>query len=307
MTDVLRRDPRALFVPMSICRPGPAPYTHERPGGDWRVEVRGCLFDRKRVQSVLPVPNELEQGRFSLAWHRAFDRFIASSDYRSYRGGNPGTAFIHVPNDRKAAPEEWMDVIGAVERGHVPAVQTGNVDLVGSAADWAGPKRREPFIFVICGRNVEQARFRRCFDSLVAQKGVDWGAVVVDDASTNGFGDYARVLLADYACRVTLVRNDYRRGGLYNAWNAVANFCADPESVIITLDADDALIGENVLERVRAEYEDGADVTVGSMLRLDKEVYYPPNFDNPRWWDSNVWQHLRLSESTCLTRSTLET
>ena len=186
-----------------------------------------------------------------------------------------------------------MGVIGSVERGHVPAVQMGNVDLVGSAADWTDPKRREPFVFVICGRNVASARFRSCFDSLVAQKGVDWGAVVVDDASTNGFGDYAQVLLADYACRVTLVRNDYRRGGLYNTWNAVANFCADPVSVIITLEADDALIGEHVLERVRAEYRDGADVTVGSMPRLDKEAFYLPNFEDPRWWNSNVWQHLR--------------
>ncbi len=293
MADVLLRDRKALFVTMSICRPEPVPYTHEGPNGDWRVEVRGCLFDRERLRSVLPVPNGLEQGRFTLSWHRAFDRFIASSDYRSYRGGNPATAFIHVPNDRKTCNEGWLDVIGSVERGHVPAVQMGSVELVGSGADWAGPKRHESFIFVICGQNVEPARFRRCFDSLVAQKGVDWGAVVVDDASTNGFGDYARVLLADYAQRVTLVRNDYRRGGLYNTWNAVVNFCADPESVIITLDADDALIGEHVLERVWAEYQDGADVTVGSMLRLDKEAFYPPNFDNPRWWDSNVWQHLR--------------
>ena len=293
MTDVLRRDPKALFVTMSICQPGPVPYTHEGPNGDWRVEVRGCLFDRERLRPVLPVPNELKQDRFTLSWHRAFDRFIASSDYRSYRGGNPTTAFIHVPNDRKTGHEEWLDVIGSVERGHVPAVQMGSVELVGSGAEWAGPKRHEPFIFVICGRNVEPARFRRCFDSLPAQKSVDWGAVVVDDASTNGFGDYARVLLADYAQRVTLVRNEYRRGGLYNTWNAVVNFCADPESVIITLDADDTLIGEHVLERVQAEYQDGADVTVGSMLRLDKEAFYPPNFDNPRRWDSNVWQHLR--------------
>ena len=29
------------------------------------------------------------------------------------------------------------------------------------------------------------------------------------------------------------------------------------------------------------------------MLRLDKEAVYPVNFDNPRWWDSNIWQHLR--------------
>ena len=133
----------------------------------------------------------------------------------------------------------------------------------------------------------------KCQQNLVTQGVSGWGAVVADDASTNGYGDYARLLLADYGDRVTLVRNEQRRGGLYNTWNAIANFCIDPETVIITLDADDALIGDHVLEVVRAEYEDGADVTVGSMLRLDKEASYPPNFERARWWDSNVWQHIR--------------
>ena len=242
---------------------------------------------------MLPVHNETEGGRFTLAWHRAFDRFIAATSYRAYRGGDPRTAFIHVPNDRKTDHRELLDIVGSAERCHMPAAQTGNVDLTGSTSDWAGPKRHEAFVFVICGRNVEPGRFKRCFESLVAQGVHDWGAVVVDDASTNGFGDYARMLLADYGDRVTLVRNEQRRGGLYNTWNPIANFCTDPETVIITLDADDALIGDYVLERVRAEYEDGADVTVGSMLRLDKEASYPANFERPRWWDSNVWQHLR--------------
>ena len=44
-----------------------------------------------------------------------------------------------------------------------------NPDLVGSSGDWAGPKRGEPFVFVICGRNVDLGRFRQCFESLVAQ------------------------------------------------------------------------------------------------------------------------------------------
>ena len=89
MSEVLRRDDKALFVPLSICRSGPEPYTAEGPDGDWRVEVRGCLFDRRRLLSVLPIPNppsvskiQPENGRFSLAWHRAFDRFIAAGDYR---------------------------------------------------------------------------------------------------------------------------------------------------------------------------------------------------------------------------------
>ena len=293
MVDVLRRDPKALFVPLSIYRTEAAPYTAEGPDGNWRVEVRGCLYDRQRLQSILPVSNELENGQFALAWHRAFDRFIAAAGYRSYRGGNPKTAFIHVPNDRKAEVDEWQDIVGAVERGHVPAVQLGRAELVGFAKDWAGPRRNEPFVFVICGRNVAHGRFKRCFQSLIAQQGIEWGAVVVDDASTNGFGDYAGMLLADYADRVTLIRNERRRGTLYNTWSAVTRVCVNPETVIITLDADDALIGSRVLERVLTEYDDGADATVGSMLRLDKEAPYRVSFDNPRWWDSNVWQHLR--------------
>ena len=26
---------------------------------------------------------------------------------------------------------------------------------------------------------------------------------------------------------------------------------------------------------------------------MDKEAVYPANFERPRWWTSNVWQHLR--------------
>ena len=293
MVDVLRRDPGALFVPLSICRSGRLPYTSEGLKGDWRVEARGCMFDRQRLQSVLPVPNELEDGRFSKTWHRAFDGVIASGDYRSYRGGDPRAATIHVPNDRKSGVMDLLGIVGAVERGFVPSCQMESIDLVGSSEEWAGPKRGEPFVFVICGRNVDAGRFKQCFESLVAQSCGDWGAIVVDDASTNGFGDYAEMLTADYADRVTLVRNETRRGSLYNQWSAVIRYCTDPETVIVTLDADDALAGRHVLNRVRAEYDDGADLTVGSMLRLDKEVDYAVEFDKPRSWDSNVWQHLR--------------
>ena len=193
----------------------------------------------------------------------------------------PGRPSSMCPTTARPIILEWMDIVDAVERGHVPGAQLGNVELTGSASDWAGPKRHEPFVFVICGRNVDPDRFKRCVESLVAQSVQDWGAVVVDDASSNGFGDYAETLLAPYGDRITLVRNGHRRGGMYNTWNAVINFCADPKTVIITLDADDALIGNHVLERVRAEYADGADATVGSMLRLDKEAFYHSELRQP--------------------------
>ena len=197
------------------------------------------------------------------------------------------------PNDRKGDVTDLLEIVGAVERSFVPSCQMESTDLVGSSGDWAGPKRGEPFVFVVCGRNVDPGRFRQCFESLVAQDVRNWGAVVVDDASSNGFVEFAEILTADYADRVTLVRNETRRGSLYNLWNAVTRFCVDPQTVILTLDADDALVGGHVLDRVRADYDDGADLTVGSMLRLDKEADYAVDFDEPRSWTSNVWQHLR--------------
>ena len=229
----------------------------------------------------------MKDGRFEMAWHHAFDQ----RGCRSYRGGDPRTAFIHVPNHRKET-DGLLDIVGAVERGHVPEVQKDKVELAGSAGDWAGPHRSEPYVFVVCGRDVAHGRLKRCIQSMAEQRGAKWGAVVIDDASTNGMADHAEMLLAGHKDRVTLIRNERRRSTLYNTWNAVTRICTDPETVILILDADDALAGSHVLERVRAEYDSGADVTVGAMLRLDKEASYPVNFDDPRRRDSNVWQHL---------------
>ena len=293
MTDVFCRDSEALFVPMSICGTEHIPYSTKGPNGDWRVEVRGCLFDRKRLESVLPIHNKVTDGRFAYSWHRAFDHFIVYSRYNSYRGGNSKTAFIHVPNYYKTDIEKWMNIMDSVERGHVPAVQSGCVNLVGTISDWLGPKRTESFVFVICGRNVKPGKFKQCFESIVCQRCNDWGAVVIDDASDNEFGEYAEMLTGNYADKITLIKNETRHGALYNTWNAVTRVCVDSNSVIITLDADDALIGDGALDRIRHEYENGADMTVGSMLRLDKDVTYTPNFEKPRRWDSNVWQHIR--------------
>ena len=293
MIDVLETDPKAMFVPLSIYKPGPTPYTVQGPTGDWRVEVRCSLFCKGRIESALPIPNEFD-GTWPEPWHRAFDRFIRSSPYRSYRGGDPKTFLIHVPNERKSNTSELFDIVDRIENGFVPECQLGNVNLCGEWSSWAGPRREEPYVFVICGRNVDSGRVRRCINSLFAQADREWGAVIVDDASDNGMGDYLEMLIRPHRERITFIRNHARRGLLQNTWRAVTQFCGNPESVIITLDADDGLIGPHVLGRIRKEYESGADVTVGSMLRTDKDARYVPEFSDPRGnRGGNVWQHLR--------------
>ena len=96
--------------------------------------------------------------------------------------------------------------------------------------------------------------------------------------------------------RCTVVRNRHRRGSLANMVTAIRLVCTNPDSVIVTLDADDTLIGERVLERLAVEYEAGADVTVGSMLRTDKATDYTVQFEQPREHrGGNVWQQGRTA------------
>ncbi len=80
-----------------------------------------------------------------------------------------------------------------------------------------------------------------------------------------------------------------------NNFVAIRKLCSNPESIIVTVDADDRLIGTGALFRVSQAYQHGADATVGSMLRTDKEVTYPVTFQNARFTrgGGNVWQHLR--------------
>ncbi len=294
MLAVLQRDPEAVTASFNIAMDHDRPYTEAGETGPWRVEVRAGLIDLKRLFDARPLPNQLIGERLKFHWYRALDRQIAQGRGRSYRGGDRRTFFVHPPNVRKRNVTEWFAILDRIEHGVVPCVQYGKVDWVGDKANWMGPPRLEPFVFVVSGRNVQSGRFRRCIESMARQKGAQWGAVVFDDASDPMFAEHFEIACRPLVERCTVIRNRRRCGLLVNMVTAIRELCADPESVIITLDSDDALIGDRVLERLAAEYDRGADVTVGTMLRTDKDANYPVCFDQPRRHrGGNVWQHLR--------------
>lgn len=294
MLGVFADDREALTVAFNIAVGYDRPYTAAGAKGAWRVEAPASLTHLERLRRIRPLPNRVEGERLALSWHRSLDRAIANGRGRSYRGGDRRTFYVHPPNARKRALDEWLMVLDRIEHGFLPMVQTGHINWIGELGEWLGPPRREPFVFVVCGRNVAAGRLRRCLDSMRQQRGPRWGAVVIDDASDPALGDHFEIECASLGCRCTVIRNRVRRGLLANMKMAIGTICTEPESVIVTLDADDALIGDRVLERLAAEYAGGADVTVGSMLRTDKEADYPVNFDRPREHrGGNVWQHLR--------------
>ena len=294
MLSVMAGGPEALTVSFNIAMDHDRPYSERGALGTWRTESRAGMIDLVRLRAARPLPNRLDGERLALPWHRALDRAIDQGAGRSWRGGDRRTFYVHPPNARKRDAAQWFAVLDRIEDGVVPRIQMGNVDWTGGTSEWMRPVRREPFVFVVSGRNVEPGRFRRCIESMARQKGARWGAVLFDDASEPGIAEHFELVCKALGEHCTMVRNRRRRGLLANMAVAIRTICTNPESVIVTLDADDALIGDRVLERLAAEYARGADVTVGSMLRTDKAADYPVRFDRPRGRrGGNVWQHLR--------------
>jgi broad specificity phosphatase PhoE len=287
-------DERVVTAALNIARDTDLPFTAGDGARAWRVEVRGCLLHRERLLAARPLPNRIADGKPELSWHRSLDGVVRSDALRSLRGGTASTWFVHVPNSCKQPVADWMLLLDFVEKGALPPQQLGAVDLVGGPLRWVRKSRSEPLVFVLTGRNLAPGRMRRCLDSLLGQHGLNWGAVIVDDGSDGMTREYLRLLAEGWSDRITLLQPRERRGQLANTVLAVRHVCVDPETVIVTLDLDDALLGSDVAERVLAAHQRGADTTVGSMLRTDKHVAYPAVFDEPRRnRGGNCWQHLR--------------
>ena len=294
MLAVLTGEPDALTVAFNIAMEHDRVYTNCGTRGAWRTEARAGMLDLARLRGARPLPNRTEGDRLALPWHRALDQAIEDGAGRSFRGGDRRTFHVHPPNVCKRDIAEWFAVLDRIEHGAVPRVQQGKPDWMEGTAEWMGPPRHEPFVFVVSGRDVPPGRFRRCLESMARQKGPRWGAVIFDDASDPMFAEHFEIATGTLGECCTVLRNRHRRGLLANMVTAIRTVCANGETVIVTLDADDALIGDRVLERLAEEYEGGADVTVGSMLRTDKAAEYPVCFERPRERrGGNVWQHLR--------------
>jgi broad specificity phosphatase PhoE len=294
MIDAMERTPNALTASLSVPQRSGDRFTPERDGVPWRLEVRGCLLHRARLLAARPFSNRLTDGKPTLSWHRALDQAATQRQFASLRGGSTQTAFVHPPNELKSNHPEWMLLLDLIEKYPVPHAQIGRVDLVGGPLSWSPRNRSEAFVFVVTGRNVPPGRMARCLESIVAQHYTDWGAVIIDDGSASMSREALQLAVRPWRDRITLMQPRERRGQLANMTLAIRHVCSNPNSVIVTLDLDDALIGQKVLDRIAEAYSKGAEVTVGTMLRTDKHQEYPVTFESPRQArGGNVWQHLR--------------
>lgn len=297
MIRALKENPNALSVSFNIAHEATSKIKeYSSPGnGQYVPEVRFCLFDKDRLWANRPYPNRFQDDKLALTWYRSMEQYQKESGMVSLRGGDPRTFYIHPQNDAKKDAVALAAMVDRVERGQVPVAQFEKVDLTGSADDWCLPKRREPYIFVIAGRNVPPEKLYRCWQSVVNQTRKDWGAIIIDDASTNGMAEYIDILTQPFHDKVTVIKNVQRKWILNNIHHAITKYCTNPFSVILILDADDMMIGNSTLSLIHRHYLRGADVTVGTPVKVGKGMYrYKPDFYQPRnLKGGDVWMHLR--------------
>ena len=111
---------------------------------------------------------------------------------------------------------------------------------------------------ISAGRNLlRNDLYKNFLNSISRQNYTNYKLVIVDDASTdNTFAELTSNIKKDYFLntRTTLIRNPRNNGALANKDMSIRNHCSEGD-IVIDIDADDALIGSQVLKLVNALYQ----------------------------------------------------
>jgi len=110
-------------------------------------------------------------------------------------------------------------------------------------------------------------------DSVLKQDYQNYRIIYIDDASTDRTGSIVQEIIHKnpFGHLVKLIRNQKRMGALANIYRAVWE--CGPSDIIVTVDGDDWLAHEGVLQRVNAAYSD-PDV----WITYGQKVEYPTGF-----------------------------
>jgi uncharacterized protein (TIGR00725 family) len=256
-----------------------------------RTEVRSCFLDLAALAKKLPLRNPLADGVFSLPWHRALDGALSEKD--SLRFHAKGLCFAHFTQDEKKDP----NFVSLVSGADAPALcQRGSVDAAGTEKDWTA-RREEEMVVFSRGKDIPPVKLRRFFRSLSSQKKADFGLAYYDDGSETESREYLEMISRydpSFATKSTFVFNSASVSSLANFDRALHNAILNPKQIVVNVDGDDALLCDDAISVVGQTFSEGADLSVGNCLRLDKPLrkYSVESFK--KCWErdgDNVWCH----------------
>lgn len=268
---------------------------YDAPTGAYVPEVRCGLLDLHRIKACLPLPNSASDGALHLTWHRSLQQFQRQNALRTLRGGDFRSFYIHPENHWKRDSDQLAVIRDLIAQGKLPRCQLKEWDLKWEEGIWSYPRRGEDIVFLLKGRNTPEGKLKRCITSLKMQDDQDFGLVVIDDASNATDFTLLQHYFKPFGARVTLIRRLKKVGRIPNFITGIRDICTNPETLIVILDLDDALINPKTVSMLREKWISGHDVILGGMFRPDKPLkLYSPSFDEiRRKWGSDVWIHLR--------------
>ena len=125
-------------------------------------------------------------------------------------------------------------------------------------------------------------------NSALRQEYDNYDIVYVDDCSTDDTFKRASSILEESEKKFTIVSNNKNQKALYNLHTQIHD--AKDETVIVTLDGDDALAGTNVLNILNEFYKDpNCWMTVGSYVQNDNYMVVSPSVSED-YWNQNIRQ-----------------
>lgn len=98
--------------------------------------------------------------------------------------------------------------------------------------------------------------YKANLQTLFDQQYQNYKVIYIDDCSTDGTYEAVKTFIAQsgHKDRTTLIKNETRKGALYNLYNTIHS-CSD-KAIILTIDGDDWLHGTEVLQTINKTYDD---------------------------------------------------
>lgn len=116
------------------------------------------------------------------------------------------------------------------------------------------------------------------------QQREDWRCYILDDLSTDSSRDLITKMAEDDP-RIVPIFNEKKTYQVGNYQKIMALEEIEDDDICLTLDGDDWLPNDKVLDRVAEAYDQGAWITYGQFVQWDGEGYQAGFAQNPPLWD----------------------
>lgn len=260
-------------------------------------DVRCSFIHKTRLLSQKPLLNTLHDDKLNLSWYRALEKSQQMNSFRSIRGGDCRTFYIHPENYRKTNQKLWHYIVSSVEQNNLPKTQIGKENVSGSFFEWSLPKRNEQIVLIITLTEHDNLTWDKMIQSVLSQNFKDFGVIIINNGCDQSCREWLHNLYSCYR-NITIMNTEHRLPMNEVIYDAIHYYMENKSSFVCLLKESDILIGEFLLSEIFNRltlYK--ADVLIGK--ELSKKYFSSAgisrvNFIDPRASDSCIDNGLQV-------------